>query len=115
MAGGFSMSETERERASLVRQATEARVSQREASERLGVGSSQFKRGRVRIWRAEGNAGLVCRQRGRPSHRRTRGDVRARMGGPPKNKEGVIRGWLNPRKWDKDTRIILHSGCGWCM
>jgi transposase len=44
-------------------------LSQREASERAGIGVRQFKR-RVRAWRAKGGAGLVSRQRGRPSGRR---------------------------------------------
>jgi transposase len=44
-------------------------LSQREASERAGIGVRQFKR-LVRAWRAEGDAGLVSRQRGRPSRRR---------------------------------------------
>lgn len=79
MVGGvISMSGEERDRAFLVRQAIEGRLSQREASERLGIGVRQFKRV-VRSWRAEGDAGLVSRQRGRPSHRRMADDVRERI------------------------------------
>ena len=70
MVGGVvSMSGKERERAFLVRQAVAGGLSQREASERAGIGVRQFKR-LVRAWRAEGDAGLVSRQRGRPSRRR---------------------------------------------
>jgi Trp operon repressor len=54
------MSGEERDRAFLVRQAIEGRLSQREASERLGLGVRQFKR-LVRNWRAVGDAGLVSR------------------------------------------------------
>ena len=44
------MSELERNRALLVCQAVEGVLSQREASERLGIGVRQFKR-LVRAWR----------------------------------------------------------------
>jgi len=79
MVGGvLSMSSVERERGYLVRQAAEGRLSQREASERLEIGVRQFKR-LVRAWRAGGDAGLVSRQRGRPSHRRLPDDLRQRL------------------------------------
>jgi transposase len=75
MAGGFlEMSSDERERSHLVRACVEARMGQREASERLGIGVRQFKR-LVRAWKQDGDAGLVSRQRGRPSNRRLN-DVR---------------------------------------
>jgi transposase len=75
MAGGFlEMSLDERERSNLVRAFMKARIGQREASERLGIGVRQFKR-LVRAWRQDGDAGLVSRQRGRPSNRRLN-DVR---------------------------------------
>jgi transposase len=70
MAEGFvTMSADERERSHLVRQFVEGRLSQREASEQLGIGVRQFKR-LVHSWRQNGDAGLVSRQRGRPSNRR---------------------------------------------
>ena len=62
------MSADERERSHLVRQCVEGRLGQREASERLGIGVRQFKR-LVQSWRQSGDAGLVSRQRGRPSNR----------------------------------------------
>jgi transposase len=65
----LSMSASERERAYLVRQAVRGELGQREGAERLDIGVRQFKR-LVRAWRREGDAGLVSRQRGRPSHRR---------------------------------------------
>ncbi|HME22506.1 MAG TPA: ISNCY family transposase [Acetobacteraceae bacterium] len=73
------MSAAERDRGCLVRQAVEGRVSQREASERLGIGVRQFKR-LVRAWRRDGDAGLVSRQRGRLSHRRLSEALRVRIG-----------------------------------
>jgi transposase len=86
MADGILlMSGSERDRASLVRQTVEGRLSQREASERLGIGVRQFKR-LVRAWRRDGDAGLVSRQRGRPSHRRMSEELRSRIGGLLKEK-----------------------------
>ncbi len=86
MVGGvLLMSGEERERAFLVRQAIEGCLSQREASERLGIGVRQFKR-LVRAWRVDGDAGLVSRQRGRPSHRRMSGECRMLIGGLLKEK-----------------------------
>jgi transposase len=79
------MSGSERDRAFLVRQAVEGLVSQREASERLGISVRQFKR-LVRAWRSEGDAGLVSRQRGRPSHRRMSEALQTRIGGLLKEK-----------------------------
>jgi transposase len=72
--GLLEMSADERERSQLVRQCVEGRLGQRAASERLGIGVRQFKR-LVRSWREAGDAGLVSRQRGRPSNRRLN-DVR---------------------------------------
>jgi len=70
MAGeGLWMSIEERERSHLVRQTQEKHLSQRQASERLGIGVRQFKR-LVRSWKQQGDAGLVSRQRGRASNNR---------------------------------------------
>ena len=63
------MSTQERERSHLIRETQEQRLSQREASERLGIGARQFKR-LVRQWKHDGDTGLVSRQRGRPSNNR---------------------------------------------
>ena len=68
-----------------MRQALEGLLSQREASERLGISVRQFKR-LVRAWRSDGDAGLVSRQRGRPSHRRMSEALRSRIGGLLKEK-----------------------------
>ena len=79
MAGGLlEMSSDERERSHLVRGCVEARLSQREASERLGIGVRQFKR-LVQAWRRDGDAGLVSRQRGRASNRRMSAGRRAEI------------------------------------
>jgi transposase len=67
--GDLVMSVSERDRAHLVRQVVEHRLSQREASERLGISIRQVKR-LLRSWRRQGDAGLVSRQRGRASHNR---------------------------------------------
>jgi transposase-like protein len=63
------MSRSERDRAHVVRQVVEHRLSQCEASERLGIGIRQLKR-LVRSWKRQGDGGLVSRQRGRVSHNR---------------------------------------------
>ena len=79
MSGGvLSMSVAERDRAFLVRQTVECRLSQREASERLGIGVRQFKR-LVRAWKQDGDAGLLSRQRGRPSNNRLKPEARLRL------------------------------------
>ena len=78
MDGALVMSRSERERLHVVRQAAEGGLGQREASERLGIGVRQFKR-LVRVWRGEGDAGLVSRQRGRASHNRLAEEKRARL------------------------------------
>jgi hypothetical protein len=63
------MSARERERSHVIRQAVDGLLSQREASERLGICVRQFKR-LVARWKRDGDAGLVSRQRGRASHNR---------------------------------------------
>ena len=73
------MSKAERERAFVVRQCVDGTLCQREAGERLGIGVRQVKR-LVRTWRRDGDAGLVSRQRGRPSHRRLSEALRSRIG-----------------------------------
>jgi len=75
---GLFMSEGERDRAYLVRQTLECRLSQRAAAERLGIGVRQFKR-LVHRLRAEGDAGVVSRQRGRPSNNRLATSLRTRI------------------------------------
>jgi len=98
MVGGvLLMSGEERERAFLVRQAIEGCLSQREASERLGIGVRQFKR-LVRAWRVDGDAGLVSRQRGRPSHRRMSGECRMLIGGLLKEKYADLGATLAAEK-----------------
>ncbi|MGC8469725.1 MAG: ISNCY family transposase, partial [Acetobacteraceae bacterium] len=72
------MSVSERDRAHIVRQAVEHSLSQREGAERLGIGIRQFKR-LVRSWRQAGDAGLVSRQRGGPSHNRLEEEQRERI------------------------------------
>jgi transposase len=77
-AEGLWMSIVERERSHLVRQTQEKQLSQRQASERLGIGVRQFKR-LVRSWKQQGEAGLVSRQRGRASNSRLAAGERERI------------------------------------
>ena len=67
--GILSMSLKERERSQIIRDSVEGRLSQQEASERLGIGIRQVKRV-VQRWKQDGDAGLVSRQRGRASNNR---------------------------------------------
>lgn len=68
MADTLSMSGPERERAFVVRQIASGQFSQAIGAERLGIGVRQMKR-LMRLWRANGDAGLVSRKRGQPSNR----------------------------------------------
>ena len=63
------MSCSERDRSHLIRATVEKRLRQREAAEQAAVSVRQFKR-LVRLWKQEGDAGLVSRQRGKPSNNR---------------------------------------------
>jgi transposase len=68
----------ERERSHLIRRTIEKTLGQREAAERLGLSVRQFKR-LVRSWKRHGDAGLLNRQRGRPSHNRLAPAARLRI------------------------------------
>ena len=68
-SGALAMSGRERERLVVIAQVWGKVVSQGAAADRLGICVRQVKR-LVRAYRAEGDAGLVSRQRGRASNRR---------------------------------------------
>ncbi len=68
-AGALAMSGRERERLVVIAQVCGEVLGQGAAAERLGICVRQVKR-LVRAYRAEGDAGLVSRQRGRASNRR---------------------------------------------
>ena len=63
----------------VIRQTRKAHLSQGEASEGLGIGVRQVKR-LERLWTQDGDAGLVSRQRGRPSNHRLAAGQRDRIG-----------------------------------
>jgi transposase len=119
--GVLLMSGSEGERAFLVGQSVEGRLGQREASERLGISVRQFKR-LVRAWRCGGDAGLVLRQRGRPSHRRMSEAVRTRIDGLLKERYSDFGATLAAEKLlERDgikvsaetvRRIQIDLGCG---
>lgn len=77
--GGLWMSTDELERSHVIRRTQEGHLSQRAASERLGIGVRQVKR-LVRLWKQQGDAGLVSRQRGRASNHRLEAGRRERIG-----------------------------------
>jgi len=72
------MSRRERERSHVVRLLIGKRLSQRQAAERLEIGVRQVKR-LVRAYRAQGDAGLVSKQRGRVSPRRLGAERRRKI------------------------------------
>ena len=76
--GVLAMSARERERSHVMGALSKGGIRQREAAERLGLSVRQVKR-LLRAWRAEGDAGLISRQRGRVSPRRLEGSKRARI------------------------------------
>jgi transposase len=71
------MSRKERERLGVLAVVVERRLTQREAGRRLRLSERQVRR-LVRRYRAEGDAGLVHRARGRPSNRRLPQQTRQR-------------------------------------
>ena len=72
------MSGKELKRVHVIRQVVEQALRQREAGELLGLTTRQVRRLIQRV-RAEGDAGLVHRSRGRPSNRRHRPALKARV------------------------------------
>jgi transposase len=76
--GVLSMSERERERAFLIRQVAGKILGQKQAAERLGIGTRQVKR-LVRAWRKSGDRGLLSQQRGMASNHRLEPAVRIRI------------------------------------
>ena len=78
MQGAIEMSKTERARGHVIRLVVEKRLRQREAAEQLGIGKRQIIR-LVKLWRKLGDKGLVSKQRGRVSPRRTQAETRLRI------------------------------------
>jgi transposase len=76
--GLLAMSAQERDRSHVMRALSKGRLLQREAAERLGLSVRQVKR-LMRAWRADGDKGLVSRQRGRVSPHRLEASKRARV------------------------------------
>jgi transposase len=79
VAEGFLvMSDRDWERSHVVRLSVEHRLNQQEGADRLGIGVRQFRR-LVRAWQEGGAAGLMSRQRSRPSHNRLADAQRSRI------------------------------------
>ena len=78
MQSVVGMNEKERERGHVIRLVVEKKLLQREAAERLGVVVRQIKRF-VRAWKKRGDEGLVSKQRGRVSPRRTQAETRVKI------------------------------------
>ena len=78
MESVLEMSGKERGRAHVIRLVAEKRLLQTEGAERLGIGRRQVIR-LVKLWRKAGDKGLVSRQRGRVSPRRTQAETRTKI------------------------------------
>jgi transposase len=76
--GLLTMNASERGRSHMMRSLSKGLLRQREAAERLDLSVRQVKR-LLRAWRAQGDAGLISRQRGRRSPRRLEASKRARI------------------------------------
>ena len=73
----LQMSTKELSRVEVMQKLSEKRMSQKEAGAMLHVSTRQIKR-LLKTYRKKGAAGLVSRQRGRPSHNRLAEDVKKR-------------------------------------
>lgn len=74
----LGMSERERERTYVIRQVVQKKLRHVAAAERMGICVRHVKR-LVRAWKAQGDAGLVSKQRGRVSPLRTKSEARAEI------------------------------------
>jgi len=73
----LAMSAKERDRLAAIRAVDAGQISQKQAAAQLGISPRQVSRSLTRF-RAEGDAGLMHRSRGRPSNRRYPAEVQAR-------------------------------------
>ena len=88
------MSASERERACVVRSIVAGQLLQREGAERLGICVRQMKR-LVRAFRADGERGLVSRQRGRTSPLRVEAEVLHSIRATPSRSSSTRSCWLS--------------------
>ena len=75
MTWTIEMSTKELARKTEVERVLDHRITQRQAASKLGVTERQFRR-ILQRYRQEGDGGLVSRKRGKPSNRRTDGEIR---------------------------------------
>lgn len=68
------MTETELKRKTILDKAIDRRLTQKAASEALGISERQVRR-LLKRYREDGNEGLVSQQRGKPSNRRLKEDI----------------------------------------
>jgi transposase len=78
MQGVIGMSGKERDRGHVIRLVVEKKLLQRDAADRLGIGERQVIR-LVKLWRKEGDAGLVSKHRGRVSPQRMAAGTREKI------------------------------------
>lgn len=75
MTWTIEMSNKELARKTEIERVLDKRNTQKEAAKRLGISERQFRR-ILRRYRQKGDAGLVSRKRGKPSNRKTDGEIR---------------------------------------
>lgn len=75
MTWTIEMSNKELARKTEIERVLDKRNTQKEAAKRLGICERQFRR-ILRRYRQKGDAGLVSRKRGKPSNRKTDGEIR---------------------------------------
>ncbi len=74
----ITMTEKELERSKVIHMAKEQRLTQREGAKQLNISERQFRR-LLQRYRERGDAGLVSRQRGKPSNHRMSEEKRQRI------------------------------------
>ena len=79
-AGNLTMSARELDRLAVIGRASERRLTQREAAERLGLSLRQVER-LIRRYRSDGAPGFVSRKRGRRSNRKLSSALCERVSG----------------------------------
>ena len=72
------MTQEELNRKTIIEQAKDKRITQREGAEKLGISERHFRR-LLKQYRERGDEGLVSRHRGKPSNNRMKADMREKI------------------------------------
>ena len=74
----ITMTQEELNRKTIIEQAKDKRITQREGAEKLGISERHFRR-LLKQYRERGDEGLVSRHRGKPSNNRMKADMREKI------------------------------------